>query len=99
MGNQFLDQYSILHFATGTIAYFWGVPATAWFAAHLTFEVAENTKVGMNFINDSLTWWPGGKPRADDLINIVGDHVAAMAGWYVAYKLDETGKREKWYKE
>ena len=97
MGNLFLDQYSLLHFASGVVAYFWGVPATQWFLGHIAFEAAENTKVGMDLINDKLTWWPGGKPRADSLINIVGDNVAAMAGWYSACKLDERGKRSGWY--
>ena len=97
MGNQFLDQYSILHFATGCIAYFWGVPALPWFLAHVTFEIAENTKPGMDFINNNMAWWPGGKPRADNLENIVGDNFATMIGWWAAYKLDEIGKREHWY--
>ena len=97
MGNLFLDQYSILHYATGVIAYFWGIPAVAFFVAHVTFEVVENTDTGMNFINRSLTWWPGGKPKQDTIINVVGDNAAALFGFYCAYKLDEIGKRNKWY--
>ena len=97
MGKYFLDQYSLLHLASGVVAYFWGVPPGAWFIAHLSFEVAENTEVGMRFINDNLTWWPGGKPRADEFINIVGDNASAMLGWWVAMKLDDEGKRKKWY--
>ena len=97
MGNQLLDQYSVLHFACGVIAYFWGVPAATWFFAHAAFEVAENTAAGMAFINKSLTWWPGGKPRADDFMNIVGDNLSAMVGWWTAAKLDELGKSRGWY--
>ena len=97
MGKQFLDQYSLLHFASGVAAYFWGLKALPFFLAHVTFEAAENTEAGMRFINESLVWWPGGKPKRDELVNIVGDNVAAMVGWYAAYKLDETGKRERWY--
>ena len=97
MGNLFLDQYSILHYATGVVAYFWGIPAGYFFVGHVAFEVVENTDVGMDFINTSLTWWPGGKPKADTLTNIVGDNAAAMFGFYCAYKLDEIGKRRKWY--
>ena len=98
MGNQFLDQYSILHFATGVVAYFWNVPLPTWFVAHAAFEVLENTDAGMDFINTNLkTWWPGGKPRADDILNIVGDNVAAVAGWWCAFQLDETGKASGWY--
>ena len=51
----------------------------------------------MAFINKSLTWWPGGKPRADDFMNIVGDNLSAMVGWWTAAKLDELGKSRGWY--
>ena len=99
MGNRFLDQYSLLHLASGVVAYFWDVPLPHWFVAHASFEVVENTEAGMGFINNTLTWWPGGKPRRDDFINILGDNVAAMFGWYLAAKLDETGKRRGWYSQ
>ncbi len=97
MGNNLVDQYSLLHFASGVVAYFWGVPPGTWFIVHVSFEVAENTQAGMDFINTSLTWWPGGKPRADDFVNIVGDNISAMAGWWIASKLDDEGKKKKWY--
>ena len=63
----------------------------------MAFEVAENTEAGMKFINTNITWWPGGKPRADDVVNMVGDTVSSMAGWWIASKLDEEGERTKWY--
>jgi hypothetical protein len=97
MGNQFLDQYSLLHYATGVLAYFWGIPAVPFFVAHVSFEAIENTTSGMKFINETLTFWPGGKPKADSFSNIVGDNLSALLGYYCAYKLDETGKRNKWY--
>jgi hypothetical protein len=97
MGKNFLDQYSILHVASGVVAYFWGVSAPTWFFTHLAFEAVENTTAGMKLINDSLTFWPGGKPRADEFLNIVGDNVSAMAGWYLAFKLDQRGKEKGWY--
>ena len=96
MGTQLFDQYSLLHFSCGVIAYFWGVPIWYWIAAHVLFEIAENTTVGMKFIND-LTFWPGGKPRADSLSNIAGDNVAAILGWYSARYLERLGKERKWY--
>jgi hypothetical protein len=97
MGNQLLDQYSLLHYASGIIAYFWGIPIEVFFAAHVSFEVIENTNSGMKFINETLTFWPGGKPRADSFTNIIGDNISALLGYYSAYKLDDTGKRNKWY--
>ena len=98
MGNQLLDQYSLLHFASGVAAYFWGVPPVEWFFTHLAFEVLENTESGMRFINKSLTFWPGGKPKADTAINILGDNVSAMVGWWCASNLDTEGKKRNWYK-
>ena len=96
MGNQLLDQYSILHYATGVIAFFWGVPPLYFFLAHVAFEVVENTGPGMAFIN-KFGYWPGGKPRVDTFANIVGDNLAALLGYYCAYKLDDWGKTYKWY--
>ena len=98
MGKQLLDQYSVLHWASGVIAYFWNVPFQTWLAAHIAFEFVENTEPGMRFINTSLkSWWPGGKPSQDEFINIVGDNASAMFGWYCASKLDKKGKDEDWY--
>ena len=97
MGKLFLDQYSLLHFSSGVMAYFVGIGALKWFVAHATFEFAENTQTGMKFINENLTFWPGGKPRRDALINILGDNVAAILGWILASKVDTVGKQKNWY--
>ena len=97
MGVLFLDQYSLLHYATGVVAYFWGIPPVHFFVAHVAFEAGENTQSGMDFINTNLTWWPGGKPRADTITNLVGDNMSALLGYYCAYKLDAEGKRRNWY--
>ena len=97
MGNQLFDQYSVLHYATGIIAYFWGIPLNYWFIAHFAFEMVENTLYGMRFINDVLKYWPGGKPRADSIINIVGDNISALLGWFCAKKIEEIGKTRGWY--
>ena len=98
MGNQFLDQYSLLHFSTGVVAYFFGISATKWLVIHIGFEFVENTQFGMDFINKNLYFWPGGKPRSDDFINMVGDTGAAMLGWWVAQQIEKVGKERKWYK-
>ena len=90
MGQQLLDQYSLLHWASGVVAYFWDVPFDYWLIAHVGFELAENTDPGMRFINKNLTYWPGGKTERDSFVNIVGDNAVAMLGWYCAWKLDET---------
>ena len=97
MGKQLFDQYTLLHFSSGVMAYFFGVPAPKWLIAHVAFEISENTDVGMKFINETLTFWPGGKPRRDELINILGDNIGAMIGWYCASQLDAYGKKNRWY--
>ena len=84
MGTSFIDAYSLLHFATGIIARFWGVPFWSWFLVHVMFEWIENTTQGMMFINHYIPWFPGGKPSPDSLWNTVGDQVFAMLGWYIA---------------
>jgi len=89
MGVELLDKYSLLHFATGVIAYHWSVPIIHWFIAHGSFELLENTEEGMNIIN-KITLWPGGKQRADSWTNMVGDHICALAGWFAADTLDKS---------
>ena len=99
MGFQILDQYTLLHLAAGVIAYFWRVPALLWFLGNVAFEWGENTEVGMKLVNEIAKFigWPGGKKSADAMINMVGDTIAAVAGWYAAYYLDELGKKMGWY--
>jgi len=97
MGNQFLDQYSYLHFASGIVAYFWGIKLYVWIIIHVLFELIENTKIGMRFINNYFPYWPGGKPKADNIINQLGDNLAAILGHYSAYLLDTFGNRMNWY--
>lgn len=97
MGKQLLDQYSLLHFASGVMAFHFGLEPLTWFVGHLVFEFAENTVPGMKFINGYLTFWPGGKPKADTLLNIVGDNISAAVGYWSAHYLDAIGKKFGWY--
>ena len=83
MGRTFADKYSLLHFASGIIAQFWGVSWETWAALHLGFELTENTKWGMRIIN-TLPFWPGGKDYADSWINILGDQIFAVLGHWFA---------------
>ena len=96
MGVNFFDQYSLLHWATGVVVYFWGMPFWAWFVLHFVFEILENTTFGMQFITN-FPFWPGGKPFADSWLNIIGDNVFAILGWWCAFWIDEFGKKYKWY--
>ena len=93
MGTTLLDKYSLLHFAVGIVAYFWSVGFWQFAALHTGFEFVENTSTGMKFINDYFTWWPGGKDRADNLVNQVGDTLSAMAGWAFARYQDSVFDR------
>jgi len=87
MGVHLFDQYSLLHFAVGVIAYFWDVPFLTWMLLHALFEFLENTITGMHIINQ-FPLWPGGKPMADACINILGDNFSAAMGWLIAAWLD-----------
>jgi hypothetical protein len=88
MGYRFFDQYSILHFASGVVVYFWGMSLEVWVVLHTLFEIFENTRVGMTFITDHFKLWPGGKSVPDNFLNSAGDTVFAIAGWIVARALD-----------
>lgn len=93
MGIKLLDQYSLLHFSSGIMAYFFGLKLDFWILLHTAFEYSENTEVGIRFINTFLPFWPGGKPYADSFINSVGDFLSATLGWIVAYLCDRAGAK------
>ena len=57
----------------------------------------ENTPTGINFINKYIVFWPGGKPKADSINNIIGDTLGALIGWLSAYYLDKIGNKYRWY--
>ena len=85
MGKTFIDKFSLLHFATGIIAYFFGISLVMWILIHVTFEILENTNEGVYFIDNYLSFWPGGKKYPDSVINSLGDEIFAILGWLVAY--------------
>jgi hypothetical protein len=97
MGTYLFDQYTVLHLATGIVAYFFGVSWYSWLFWHTVFEYVENTPNGMHIINTYLKVWPGGKPHADTFINNVGDTIGAMVGWMIAYVIDVEGTKRGWY--
>ena len=97
MGRLFLDQYSFLHFCVGGVLYFWGMTLLQWVGLHTLFEIVENTPWGMYVINNYLRMWPGGKPKPDTPLNVVGDTVAAAAGFLAAQQIDRAGSRRGWY--
>jgi hypothetical protein len=86
MGTKIFDEYSFLHFATGAVAYYWGITAFWLFIVHSIFELLENTETGMKIIN-SFPIWPGGKSHPDNLINRVGDTISALIGWFIADRI------------
>jgi len=88
MGKKFMDRYSLIHFAAGIISYYFGLSLVMWLLIHASFEVLENSPDGIFFIDNYLTFWPGGKRSADTLDNILGDNVFAILGWLTPYFLD-----------
>jgi len=84
MGVLFTDKYSLLHFASGIVAYYWNVSFIAWFILHLIFELAENTETGMHYIR-KIKLWPGGKTHPDSWLNCTGDQFYSVLGWLFAY--------------
>lgn len=97
MGVYFFDQYTLLHMAVGVISYFFDIPLSVFIILNIVFEIMENTKQGIHFIDRHLKIWPGGKQDADSLINRVGDIFSGVVGWWMAYQLDELGRKYKWY--
>lgn len=95
MGKYFSDQYSLLHFSVGVVAYFWNIPLIIATIIHAIFEIVENTEQGMFIINkffvgDTILTWPGKKNKPDTITNIIGDNVFFIIGWIISNILDET---------
>ncbi len=98
MGQYLFDQYSLLHFASGVIFYFWGFSFLISLILHILFEYFENTEFGIRFININLAnIWPGGKPKADSYLNQFGDNLFFAIGFICSQLLDSYGKYKKWY--
>ena len=98
MGQEFFDQYSLLHFAVGIIFAFLEIPLLISVFVHVLFEFLENTNMGIHFINKCLFWfWPGGKPKADAVINSVGDTLSFIVGWLFAWLVIKIGEKREWY--
>ena len=68
MGIQVFDQYTYLHFSSGIISYFWDIHLIDWIILHTIFEILENSKLGIKFINHYIKIWPGGKKNKDSFI-------------------------------
>jgi len=101
MGCYFFDQYSILHFSVGVVMYFWNISFVTALILHIIFEIIENTKIGMNFINKYFIHpgyfsWPGGKNYSDSLINSIGDNVFFILGYIISYYADIYAVNNNW---
>lgn len=80
MGIYFTDKFSLLHFASGIIAYYWNISLIKWFIIHLVFELTENREKIVKYI-DKIPLWPGGKKKPDTAINSIGDQFYSILGW------------------
>lgn len=89
MGVNFIDKYSLLHFAVGIIAYFWNIPLSTTIVLHILYEIIENTQFGMHFISNYIKIWPGGKTFADTKINSIGDIISTVIGWLFAKYIND----------
>jgi|LakMenEpi03Aug12_release.lakeMendotaPanAssembly.Ray.scaffolds.fasta_scaffold743864_2 hypothetical protein len=99
MGTNFIDKYSLLHFASGIVAYFFNISITQWIIINILFETLENTKEGIEIINNFFIYiWPGGKNYPDTFVNIIGDITFSILGWLVASILDYYDKKLKLHK-
>lgn len=81
MGVYFTDNFSLLHFASGIIAYYWNLTFIEWLLLHIIYEIFQNSQIGLWFINHIVTVWPGGKLNYDSYINILGDLIYGILGW------------------
>ena len=55
MGSNLLDQYTLLHFAVGIVAYFWNISLFYFFIGHTIFEISENTSSTLSAIGSRIS--------------------------------------------
>ena len=84
MGENTFDRYSFLHFSVGAVAYYWDINLKNLIILHTLFEFLENTVEGIKLIN-KFKYWPGGKDKADSPLNMLGDTISVILGWFAAY--------------
>ena len=81
---------------------FWAIPSFPKVENECTdissLGIAENTPYGIHFINYYLTLWPGGKPSSDSKLNMIGDTISVLMGWYTAQYIDYFGLKYNLYK-
>ena len=67
---------------------FFGIKLLNWIIIHTIFEIVENSPKGVYFIDNYLTFWPGGKKSPDNLKNSLSDLVFTIIGYLIARMLD-----------
>ena len=71
--------------SVGAVAYWWNHRELKnLIILHTIFELLENTVDGIKLIN-KFKYWPGGKDKADSPLNMLGDTISVILGWFVAY--------------
>lgn len=86
MGLNFIDRFSLLHFAVGIVGYFLNINLIIWIILNILFEIIENTQFTIRIIDNYLSsFCPGGKKYPDSIINSIGDILFATLGWIFAY--------------
>lgn len=94
MGSALFDTFSLLHFASGIIAYYWGINIKNWFIINIIYELVDNIfwKHMQKIPN-----LPGGKPERDYFINSVSDICFGLIGWLFAKLFDMQFDKNKNY--
>lgn len=80
MANQrMFDPYSLAHAGSGVVARSIGLSLGATIALHTVFEIVENEY--LKFHPTIKKIFPD--PSKDTLINMIGDTVSTVVGWYL----------------
>ena len=97
MGDIIVDKYSFLHFIIGILFYAINIDFSSTFLLHTLFELFENSAKGITFIDTYFPFWPGGKRKADTMINTISDTILNMFGWGFGKILKSVYKIKKSY--
>ena len=96
MGQKLIDQYSLLHFASGVFFYFLGIKFEIALLLHTLFEIVENIPLGITNVYYLHLFWLGGRNEPDSLLNSVGDTVVFVVGFLLSQIIDKLVKLQNY---
>ena len=91
--ENYFDNYTCFHLASGITAYYAGLNFISWVSLHIIFSIFENSEMGLRLTKKYLYNFKAYKTGSDSISNLVGDTLAAIIGWKMAYYIGKLSEQ------